>query len=116
MDQRIGRLERIVDVLTERVDTMDEWVSESKKFHRDMNTFRDTFVATQAAVREEQKRRHEENSGKLNVITVLAAIALVIVTALGIVVSLQLARHQALNKLVGQQQQVTAEVSKIPII
>ena len=81
-----------------------------------MSTFKTTLLAQQQATREEQKRRHEENSSKLNWLMFLVAIATLIITGLGIVVSVQLAKHQALNHLVTTNPAVTAELSKIPTV
>lgn len=109
MDERVGRLERKVDVLAERLDTVDDWVSESKVFHREMSTFKDTFLGTQAAIREEQRLRHATNTTKLNWLMFLVAVGTLIITGIGIIVSVQVAKHQALNTLVSHEPIVTAE-------
>ena len=73
MERRVGKLEVDVGTILTTLRMHSEWVGESRQFHTEMNTFKTQLLATQDAIRDEQRRRHQTNSIKLNIITILIA-------------------------------------------
>ena len=68
MERRVGNLEVQVATILTTLKTHAEWVGESREFHKEMDTFKTTLLATQQAIREEQNRKHKSNSLKLSII------------------------------------------------
>lgn len=116
MDDRVGRLERTVDVLVQRVNTIDGWVEESREFHKDMNTFRDTLVAQQEAIREEQKLRHQSNSLKLNFIGIIVAIGTAVILALTAFIAYNQAKHVKVEPLTTIHQPKQLAHEELPLV
>lgn len=103
VEPRVRNLEVQVGTILQRLKQVEDWIPESREFHTEMNNFKSTLLAQQQATREEQSRRHAENSAKLNWLMFLVAVGTLIITGIGVVVSIQLAHHQALNKLISTE-------------
>lgn len=109
-DKRFGALERGLDVLKERVDNHDDWVKESKEFHKQVNNFITSFNAVEAERDKQQKERHEQNTWKLNFIGVCVAIATAAILAATAYIAWKSAsQHAFLDNLISRHDVVIAQ-------
>ena len=83
-----------------------------------MNSFMDTFNATQARIEKEQDNRHRQNNTKLNALLVLATLFGALVALAGLYVAYQESRHQGFLAPLHSRttSPVLAEESTIPAL
>ena len=116
VDDRLRRVEQKVGRFEERLDDIDAWVSDSRRFHTAVNSFMDTFNATQARIETEQDNRHKSNSNKLNALIALFTLLVFIATLACAYVAYQASHHQGLLGPLHSSNNlpVVAEESRIP--
>lgn len=97
MESRVNQLEIQMGRVLTRLEPLEEWIPESRRFQEKINEFKTDLLARQDAEREHHDEQHKQNSMKMNWIMLFAALGTMILTGLAILVSVQIARHQSLN-------------------
>lgn len=97
MERRVGQLEVDMGTLSQRMLQVENWVPESRTFHNDMQNFKTALLAQQAAVREEQNRKHRQNSWKLSVIMACIAFGTLLIAIASFVTINWFSKHAQLD-------------------
>ena len=82
--KELNAVKNDVNLLRQRVEDHEDWVQESREFHVEIRTFRDTLIARQMEEEKTQKARHESNRFLLHLLLVVAAYVSIVLTILGI--------------------------------
>lgn len=96
---RVNGVEGKVDLLRQRVEDHEDWVQESRKFHVEIRTFRDTLIARQVEEEKTQKQRHESNRFLLHILLVVASYIGITLTILGILFGKAAMQQGLLHKM-----------------
>lgn len=93
----VASLANRVSVIETEMKGVKEWVGESQEFHVEMRGNWNTFMGGLKAVEKVQQERHEANTTKLNLLMFMAAVIGLILTGIGIFVTVEVAHHAELD-------------------